>query len=609
MAIVIIRLTATGPGKDSADILFDPQRQLIRGPSDTGKSYIRDCLWYLLGGDKIPKPIPEADGYDALVLEFRHGDDTYQVHRGLAGGGSAVYKLKAGTDGNIVSEKLDVDEGDLLVQLSCASGRKILRSASDKGGVTSGDLRHWSLLSQTAVISEEPTSGTSHDKTQRIASFNLFLTGSDDDAIELRKSTAEVERIKGQLTSAEDGLKRILAGLPQDVKREEVAEALARVDQSLSAMTTQYDARATALREVRSLIAKTADILINAEARYEHSAAMVERFELLDKKYANDLARLGATDEGIGVFQSLPETACPLCGTPAEQQLDPQQLRPNAAAKYRQAIAAEIGKIKALRKGLHVSLDQETNRLKKLSETVTNLKADMTALEKREAQQLTGIRVEFAADPKTLAVRRSELSAQIAFFDESERLKGEIERLKKAKVRRRVEVIRDGGAPADAVAQIAKKLINDWGFTDVMTVSLDALECDLLINGRPRLSYGAGKRAIFLTALIIALLSYGLEQNHPHLGVVVIDSPLKAYADPTAAEQRDVPVKTVTEKFYAWLSTWNGPGQVVILENENIKEDTAAVLKPIQFTGINGNGRSGFYLKSVPRPEPPTNPA
>lgn len=609
MAIILNRLTATGPGKDNAEIVFDFQRQLIRGPSDTGKSYIRDCLWYLLGGDRIPKPIPEAEGYDALILEFRHGNDTYQVHRGLAGGGSAVYKLTTNLDGSRVSERLDVDEGDLLVQLSGASGRKILRSTSEKGGVTSGDLRHWSLLSQTAVISEEPTSGASHDKTQRIASFNLFLTGGDDAAIELRKSNAEVERIKGQLTSAEDGLKRIQAGLPQDVKRDDVADALARVDQSLSAMTSQYDARAATLREVRIAIAKTADQLIVAEARREHSAAMVERFELLDEKYASDLARLGATDEGIGVFQALPETACPLCGTPAEQQLDPQQLKPNAATKYRQAIAAEVGKIKALRKGLLASLEQEKNRLKEFLETIPQLKAEMDILENREAQQLTGARVEFAADPKTLAVRRSELSAQMAIFDEKERLEAEIDRLKKSKVRRRVEVIRDGGAPADAVAQYAKKLINDWGFTDVTSVGLDALECDLLINGRTRLSYGAGKRAVFLTALIIAMLSCGLEHGYPHLGVIVIDSPLKAYADPTAPEQRNVPVKTVTEKFYAWLSTWNGPGQIVILENEDIKDDTAVVLKPIQFTGINDEGRPGFYLKSIPRSTDRAEPA
>lgn len=107
---------------------------------------------------------------------------------------------------------------------------QILRSQSDKGPVTGDDVRHWSLLSQTAILSEEPTSGSGFGVPKRIASFNLFLTGSDDTSIQLRKSTAEVERIKGQLTSAEDAYRRIQAGLPSDVVRADVSDALERVD-------------------------------------------------------------------------------------------------------------------------------------------------------------------------------------------------------------------------------------------------------------------------------------------------------------------------------------------------------------------------------------------
>lgn len=603
MAIILKRLAASGPNLSNAEIVFDPARQLIRGPSDTGKSYIRDCLWYLLGGDKLPKTFPEADGYESLILEFQSGDETYHVQRALAGGGSALYKVSNDTNGQPVREPLDLDEGELLVQLSGASGRKILRSTSDKGGVTGGDLRHWFLLSQPTVISEDPTSGTSFDKTQRIAAFNLFLTGSDDTAIELRKSTAEVERIKGQLSSAEDALKRIQAGLSQETNRKDVEDALARVDDSLSAMTDQYDARAALLREVRTELAGATDSLMTTEANRDHSASMVERFELLDKKYASDLERLGATNEGIGVFQALPETPCPLCGTPAEQQIDPKQLKAGAASKYRQAISAEADKISVLRRGLQVSLEHERTRFRTLMATAGRLKSDLAALENREAKQLKGARVEFAADPKTLALRRSDLSAQLGIFDEMERLIAEIERLKKAKIRRRVEVTRDGGAAGEAVAQFAKVLLNDWGFTDVTSVTIDALECDLIINGRARLGFGAGKRALFLTALTIALLQYGLEVGHPHLGVVVIDSPLKAYADPAQAEAQEIPVATVTENFYVWLSTWNGPGQIVILENEKINDATAAVLQPIQFSGVNDQGRPGFYPKTNPRPD------
>jgi hypothetical protein len=346
--------------------------------------------------------------------------------------------------------------------------------------------------------------------------------------------------------------------------------------------------------------ADAAEALLQAAPDF-HSQSMIERFKLLDQKYVSDLERLGATSEGIALFDVLPETACPLCGTPAEQQLDPKQLKPGAAAKYRTAIAAEAGKITALRKGLQLSFERETARFAHLEGRSAQLSSDLEKLEATEKMQLTGARVEFAADPKTMAIRHSELSAQLAAFDEIQRLQNEIERLKKSKVRRKFEITRDGGNAGVAVASFAKELLNIWGFSAVTSVTLDALECDLVIDGRARLGYGAGKRAIFLAALTIALLRHSGETGNPHLGVVVIDSPLKAYADRSQTANPDVSVATVTQRFYSWLATWGGPGQIVILENEKIDPATAAALQPLQFTGLNDNGRPGFYPKSVPK--------
>jgi hypothetical protein len=595
VAITLRRLVATGPGQVDADVVFHPVRCLIRGPSDTGKSYIRDCLWYLLGGDRVPKPLPEAHLYDGLRLEFLHDSVLYEVRRAIAGGASAVSKSSLSPDGLEIEEPLDIDEGELLVQLSNAGGRKILRSTSDKGAVTGGDLRHWFLLSQPTMISEEATSGAGFDKTQRVAAFNLFLTGNDDSAIELRKSTAEVERIKGQLSSAEDALRRVQAGISSETTRGDVEDAFTRVGDALSAMKSQYDARAAILRELRASISAATERLNRALVQRDHSSSMIERFELLDSKYASDLERLGATNEGIAFFEALPETECPLCGTPAELQLDPKQLKAGAAGKYRKAVIAEAAKISVLRAGLHSSLSHELARVRRLDEEVTTLQDALSGFENQERRQLTGARVEFSADPKTLAERHSELSGQLAIFDEMQRLSAEIERLKKAKVRRRVEVTRDGGADGMKVASYVHEMLVQWGFEDITSVSIDALECDLVINGRARLSYGAGKRAIFLTSLAAALMRHSLEANHPHLGVVVIDSPLKAYADPAKTENPDVPVSTVTERFYSWLARWNGPGQLVILENERIRSETAVLLSPIQFTGLGDDGRAGFY--------------
>ncbi|WP_020183294.1 hypothetical protein [Methylotenera sp. 1P/1] len=596
MATILKRLAASGPGKDVAEITFNKDRYLIRGPSDTGKSYIRDCLWYLLGGDKVPKYLPEAEGYDLLTLEIESKDGrSFEFKKALAGGSTAICEIFTSDIGIKSYESVNIDENELLVKLSGSSNKLLLRSKSKKGPVTSGDLRHWFLLSQPNMISEDATSGTGFSAFQRIGAFSLILTGNDDSAIQISKSSAEVERIKGQLGSAQDALKRAESILPNDITRNDVSEAIERVESTLSSLTEQYQARALQLKELRVSLRVANEDLNKAMIDRDHSASMVERFELLDMKYSSDLGRLVAINEGVGLFQNLSETPCPLCETPLGSQLNPSHLNNKTQQQFRIALLAEVEKIRLLRKGLLISHGSEKTRLAGLNKRSKELQNILNDLESREKITLNATKVEFSADPKTLAVRLSELSSQLNSFDEIERLKLEIENLKTASIRKKVPLDRNAGESLVMVSNAAKRLLNSWGFEEVERVTLDLQACDLIINDRARLSYGAGKRAIFLAALSIALLDHAMTKGHPHLGFIVIDSPLKAYSDPESFEFDSKHLKTVTENFYEWLSTWQGPGQIIIIENEQISSETAKRLHPLQFTRVNGQGRPGFY--------------
>lgn len=595
MAIVLTRLRSVGPDREDAVLELGEKRILIRGPSDTGKSYIRDCLWFLLGGDKLPKTFPLSEGYQELQLRFESGGVEYEVRRALIGGQPSIYFRDKVCDEEQAFAPLEDDVSELLVKLSGAAGKQIIRNLSERGPVTGDDIRHWALWSQTAILSEEPTSGVGFAVTKRTASFNLFLTGVDDAKVELRKKVSEVERIKGQLTSAENALIRVQAGLTKDVNRKEVETALERVDEVLGAISSQYDHRAARLRKLRREFLEVSEQLARATNGLNHSKSMVGRFELLEKKYSNDLDRLGAANEGVAFFEELPTVPCPLCRVGNNAQADSQVVQPESAAKYRAAINAEANKVRNLRNGLLTALEGELRRLNDWQAEVDKFSAELMSLQFLEAQVMQGTRIEFSADPKQLAIRRTELSAQLAIFDEIERLNLEIERLKKQKLRPKVQVNRDGGLSGRSVAAAAQGYLKLWGFTDIENIALDAEACDLVLNDRPRLSFGAGYRALYLSALVIALMEHALEKGHPHLGVVVIDSPLKAYADPDSDETYDVPVATVTEKFYEWLANFSGRGQIIVLENERISAETAKNLNPIQFTKKLGVGRYGFY--------------
>jgi len=601
MAITLKHLCVNGPGLLPAVVLFDGHRTLIRGPSETGKSHIWDCIWFLLGGTATLEQFPESEGYDSLELAFLHDEHEYLVRKAMAGGAARVLVRR---DDILVEdgepnplEDLAQDLGELLVKLSGAEGKKVLRTRSEKGSITGDDLRHWSLLSQPGMISRDATKGKGHGSDKRVSSYSLFLSGLDDSAVELYKSSSVKEQAKGKLASAESELARSQGLIPADTDRASTVAALARVDERLDMFTMQFQARSSVLKELRQQIAAVGGALAIASTQLASATSMCERFTLLDLKYLSDLARLGATDEGIAFFQALEETPCPLCGTPVEQHLDPGDLKPRAPTKYRDAIAAEAEKIRELRRGLHPSVAHEKTRIANATADVQRLTASLKVLEEQETVVLRAAGQEFDADPRELAESYTRFSSLIDAFDEITRLKVEIARLQQETKQKRTALVRNVGSHGDQVGVIARQMLNDWGFMSIQSVYVDSDACDLVIDGRRRLSYGAGKRGLFLSAMTIALMQHALKEGHPHLGVVVLDSPLKAYAQKESADNkdRDIPTATVNASFYSWLSRFEGPGQIIVLENEAVDPATARALNAIQLTDDYAHGRQGFY--------------
>ncbi|MNZ09678.1 hypothetical protein D3C78_265020 [compost metagenome] len=604
MAITLKHLSVHGPGLLPAKVVFDGRRTLIRGPSDTGKSHIWKCIWFLLGGTGTLEPLPESKGYDSLELAFLHGEHEYLVRKAMSGGAARILMrmddiwVQDGTPNSL--QDVDQDLGELLVGLSGAAGKLVLRKRSEKGPLTGDDLRHWALLSQPSMISEDATKGKGHGSDKHVSSYSLFLSGLDDSAVELYKTLSQKDQAKGRLAAAEAELVRLQGMIPADTDRASAVAALAQVDERLDMFATQLQVRSSVLKELRQQIFAEGEALTIATTQLASAISMRERFSLLDLKYSSDLARLGATDEGIAFFQALAETPCPLCGTPVELHVDPGNLKPRAPAKYRDAIAAEAEKIRALRHGLQPSLAQEQTRLAAATSDVQRLTSSLKSLEDQEKTVLRSASLEFDSDPRDLAESHTRFSSMIDAFDETVRLTGEIALLKEATKQKQSPLVRNIGQHGDDVGVIARQMLNDWGFTSIQSVYVDPKACDLVIDGRRRLSYGAGKRGLFLSAMTIALMQHALTNGHPHLGVVVLDSPLKAYSQKeTPDNDREIPTATVNTSFYAWLSRFQGPGQIVVLENEPVDAVTAHALRAIEFTDDYTRGRQGFY---PPRP-------
>ncbi len=597
MPVILQKLISRGLNKPDAEIIFGEHRTLIRGPSDTGKSYIRDCLWYLFGGDKVPKEIPQGKGYESLYLELKGLDiGVCSIKRPLLGGSADIYPVNIVESQN--EEALPYDIGQFLVGLSGAKDKLLLRSLSKRGPMTGGDLRHWSLISQPAMISEESTTGSPTERTQRKAAFSTFLTGNDDSDFVLAQTKDEKIKLSTLITAIERDLERIKSELPENKNRAEIEAALFKVDGTLDLLSNQQVERSLLLRTIRKSINDVRCKLSDAESKLTQSLIMTSRFTLLDEKYISDLNRLRAVGDSVSVFEILPSQPCLLCNTLVEEQQSESLMATASAIKQRIAMEAEAKKIDELRRGLKFAFDREKESTLSLNAAIDALNSELHEISGQERIAIDNSVAEFSADPKKLAEARTEYFTQVSLFEEIDRLSVEHGRITKLIPTKKVKaVVRMADVDAVKVGVIIKGLLRSWGFTQLKTVELAASECDINIDGRPRLSYGAGKRAIFLSAMSVGLMTYALQKKHPHLGVVVLDSPIKSYSDPDNVSDVTVSPVIVRESFYEWLSKWEGPGQVVVLENEPIQDSTAIRLKPIVFTGLALEGRTGFYPK------------
>src|SRR5690606_23001411 len=187
--------------------------------------------------------------------------------------------------------------------------------------------------------------------------------------------------------------------------------------------------------------------------------------------------RLGVTWEGISMFQAMDEFPCPLCGTPAESQLDPRHLEHKNQDGYRRALRVELDKISALRRGLADALDEENARVQTSSVLLAENESAFDFLEKKERALSESTTLELGADPKRLALRRSELSEWLSRFDEEARIQAEIDKFSKSKAEKAAPLERNAGDASIKISFLAKEYLHAWGFGNIDTVVLDAEAC------------------------------------------------------------------------------------------------------------------------------------
>ena len=104
---IIKRLILKGESLQPAEIQLEPGVNIITGPTNTGKSYIFECINYMLGSSQKARDIKEARSYTNIFLELKINDREvyYTLESDFKGGDFKLYKERV-NDMNFLIENI-----------------------------------------------------------------------------------------------------------------------------------------------------------------------------------------------------------------------------------------------------------------------------------------------------------------------------------------------------------------------------------------------------------------------------------------------------------------------------------------------------------------------
>lgn len=609
-------ILAKGSNVKDATLDFSDDLTVITGLSNTGKTYIFQCIKYLLGSEELPKKINESSGYEYVYLELKLRNGSYNtICRSLLGGGAHLYLCRVCDVDTYLDEPehLSIKStknskkrtlSDYYASLCGFEGKRVRKNAD---GVTEkmgfALMRHLSVIDEVDIIKEESPilSNQVIYETKEKSFLRFLLTGIDDSSIVAKPKQTVISNKKGKLEVVSaflDECRLELNDLPKQTK----ADIDCQIDKLGIAIRNIENELMFLLKSVELVELEVNENWLewkNKESRLLNVEELLIRFNLLSQHYDTDIIRLEAINEAGKAFSHLAINNCPICKSSfADDYLC------SASDVHDVVIASEseITKIQRLKNDLQYNIDSLTHEGMVLRKEIETIKE-----RHKQAQESANYyrSVEISKKIKL----KDQLQRKLIDVAQFKRLFDRIERFEYQKQMLLDEINLDGEkyqfeslstSLLSGLSNQIKSVLNAWEYDDVESVSFSEDTTDFIINGNERNLSGKGYRALTYSSFVISLLRYCVINGIPHSGVVILDSPLctlrsKHVASDDLSNSGDVIGDHMKDSFYDNLSRLSGEGQIIIFENDEPNSSTLSRLKHHKFTKIKSVGRYGFF--------------
>lgn len=606
----ITKLCLLGKDELMSEIEFSKGLNVIVGPTNTGKSFLFECINFMLGGKDSPEQIDEIVDYqyENIFMELESKDgQRFSFERQLSGGSFKKYncplnELNSESKPEILSQKHSEKKESMskfLMSLTGYENTDLFIKSNKSNKLIRFTYRNYNdfvLIDEVKIIAKVSPVHSDNNKTKTAeeAAFRLILTNKDDSQL----SESVTSNNSGYLYTAQiELIDKLINGLELNLITLASEQSEKDLEVIIKALTLKRSGISSEIERLSNSRKSFWTSIQQGESKLLSTYELLKRFLLLKDQYETDIQRISFLLEGEYYFSLLNYEKCPHCN---------QTLVLNNGD-----LACSHLELEQKKESYKIELQKNLLHLEDLKSMIVTMNEDIDSIntklfiDKEEYSKLSKA-LDEQLEPENLIIEdelQSILKRQKA-INEVEQKKNTLNKLLTEK-RNILELLDDEPDEETTTAQILdytkfytdlcesiKYYLTGWKYPGSDDVKFDPKQKDILISGKARRLYGKGYRSISYSAFVLGLMKYCNLNGLPHPGIVVLDSPITSYKEEDGNEEKTS--DELQKRFFEFLSKVTQDNQVIILENKKPSDQVIKNINYVEFTRSHNRGRYGF---------------
>lgn len=592
----IEKLILVGKDIEPAIVEFQKGCNVVYGPSDTGKTFIFQCIQFLLGKSNIPKRIPESKKYTNAYLQiktYQEKAQSYTIERLLNGGDYGIFDLEYENINEEVEPSIykQSDFSSFLLDICNMNGKKARKNTNgETKTITFRMLQHFFLLGETELqVEMSPIQKEQRtDKTYLENIFKYLITEIDDGDTVIKAEKSTIDKKNSRLELLDELIVSTEKELSEYTDNSTVIEEqLTKLSNSIKETKNKHIELKELYNEHQKERTNLESSIMGKKSRINHLSELIKRANILKEQYLNDINRLKSTIEACQSLDLLEKSNCPLCNNPVEEEIDIQSIV--------QSSAIEIKKIEALKDELLETVkmfENEQNTLEKEIRSENNLVMDILGiLENNINQSIKNTQEDLSNffNKKSLLNTAQVLVKNLHKYQLDKKTISTF--LERTKENKQIEYQELNITMLSPLIKKIKYILEKINFPDFNNVVFSENSKDIVINDKGRQEFGKGYRALLYSVFIIALTEL-LQEKSFQIGLTIFDSPMVTYKPSADYSDDDTISVDLAKNLYNYVGDNFLESQLIIIENTTPPENNK--IHKIEFTKNHKIGRYGF---------------